>query len=100
MEKKLLCECGRAHTHRGELQPVCWCGSTKLEEVTGRAIYRVYRAEFSFEDSSFEFSCSNVREVSLRRDIETGHLLIKPNSLKLLVETFDRNEARALATEL
>ncbi len=64
-----------------------------------RPIYRIYQAQL-LDGEMIKFSVNNVREVSLRKEIEIGEKLILPNSLLLEYETFSRNEARSLATEL
>lgn len=50
-------------------------------------------------DEKIKFCCSNVRWASLKEEIERGERLIDPRSIKKIYETFDRNEARSMATE-
>lgn len=105
-ERKLSCNCGRDFTQFANARLQCpVCESTNPENFmeVRRPIYRVYLAEISgdpYDGEPFLFSVSNVREYSLREEIAKGERLIKPNSLRLLFETFDRNLARSLATEM
>ncbi|MGI2295585.1 hypothetical protein [Paenibacillus sp. GXUN7292] len=105
-ERKLKCSCGRDFTQFEHARLECpVCGSTKADDFVEvrRPIYRVYLAEIlgaPYDGEPILFSVSNVREYSLREEIAKGERLIKPTSLRLLYETFDRNLARSLATEL
>jgi hypothetical protein len=64
-----------------------------------QTVYRVYQAKLKGEDEIIRFSVSELREISFRKEVEEGRFLIDLDSLVLLKETEDRNEARALATE-
>jgi hypothetical protein len=61
-------------------------------------MYRVYEANIAGRTA--RFSCSDVREISLRQQIERGEVTIEPNSMVLLLETPNRNEARRMASEI
>ena len=63
-----------------------------------RPTYGVYEAQTT-DGETFRFCCSNVRLVSLMREIEEGRWSIRPDSVRLIYTTDDRNEARAMATE-
>lgn len=62
-------------------------------------VYRVYDAKLKDEDTSIRFAVSEIREKSLKEEIEKGILNIELNSMSLFLETEDRNQARTLAIE-
>lgn len=72
---------------------------SSFEKVEGRPIYRVFEAQLKGEETRVTFCCSNVRQPSLVQDIRSGRLLIDPDTAVCIFETFDRNEARSMATE-
>ncbi|MEX3623594.1 hypothetical protein [Viridibacillus arvi] len=63
-------------------------------------VFRMYEAKLKNEKETIQFSVSEIREVSLREEIKKGFLDIDLDSMKLIKETEDRNEARSMATEL
>lgn len=62
-------------------------------------VYRVYDAKLSDEDETIRFCVSSMREFSFIEEIKSGKRLIELDSMKLVHETEDRNEARSMATE-
>lgn len=62
-------------------------------------LYRVYDAKLKDEDEQIRFCISSIREVSFREEVKKGEFLIDLESMKLVLETEDRNVARAMATE-
>ena len=58
-------------------------------------IYRVWEVENTADDSHCLIAVSNVREVSLRQDIEEGRYTMR--LVRIVAETRDRNEAREMA---
>lgn len=61
--------------------------------------FRVYKGRHSLDHDEIQFMVSSLREPSFREDIRKGEFLIDEDSLVLIHETSDRNEARAMATE-
>lgn len=110
---KLSCmRCGRAQSKYVDVKVIAKihcpsCGQTEesllpfasFEQVEGRPIYRVFEARLTGEATMIKFCCSNVRQASLIKDIRAGRFLIEPDTAVCLFETFDRNEARSMATE-
>lgn len=50
-------------------------------------------------DEQIRFCCSNVSFKYLNEEMANGDILIDPHSLNLVHKTYDRNEARSMATE-
>ncbi|MDQ0896240.1 MULTISPECIES: hypothetical protein [unclassified Paenibacillus] len=110
---KLSCRCcGRAQSQivdvKASVKVQCpECGQTEesflplssFDKVEGHPIYRVFEARLKDEGTMIKFCCSNVRQPSLVEDIRSGRFLIDPDTAVCIFETFDRNEARSMATE-
>lgn len=64
-----------------------------------KSVYRVYQAKLKNDGDTIQFCVSLVREVSFIEDVKKGQYLIDLDTLTLIKETEDRNEARAMATE-
>lgn len=60
-------------------------------------VFRIFEATLQGGEV-IKVSCSNVREISLRQQMEQGQVTI--TSLKQVYETSDRNEARRIAGEV
>jgi len=63
-----------------------------------KPMYRIYEATIPGESGTFRIAVSELREISLREEIQTGKrdLIL----LSLLAETQDRNEARSMGYEM
>lgn len=75
------------------------CFKSKSFEHELKSVYRVYQAKLKAEDETIQFCVSAVREVSFIEDVKNGLYSIDLDTLTLIKETEDRNEARAMATE-
>ncbi|WP_121616841.1 hypothetical protein [Virgibacillus halodenitrificans] len=64
-----------------------------------KSVYRVYDAKLKNEEETIQFCVSSVRELSFIEDVKKGRILIELDTLTLIKETENRNEARAMATE-
>ena len=60
-----------------------------------RPVYRVYEAQVAGEKATFLVAMSDIREVSLRKEIARGERLMR--LIRLVAETDDRNAAREMA---
>jgi hypothetical protein len=111
-ETKMSClQCGKGQTIFGDiyLSPislVCTCGNKEVSQwplkqfqVSNRLIYRVYNANLLGEDEIVQFCVNNVREYSFRQEVAAGDFLLELDSLELIYETFDPNEAIRMATQ-
>lgn len=75
------------------------CFNNEAFKQETKVVYRVYQAKLKDEDETIQFCVSNVREVSFIEEVKKGYFLIELDTLTLIKETEDRNEARAMATE-
>ena len=62
--------------------------------------YRVWEAKFLDSDETIRFSCSTLREISLRQQMERGELTIDPASMVMVAEFTNRNDACRMAGEV
>lgn len=54
---------------------------------------------FNRLDERVQFSCSNVRWYTLKKEIEQGEFLIDIGTIKTILVTNDRNKSKSVATE-
>jgi len=62
--------------------------------------YRVWDAKVRQSGETVRFSCSTLREISLRQQIARGELTIAEDSMVLVAEFVNRNDARRMAAEV
>jgi hypothetical protein len=70
-----------------------------LYKYESQLVYRVYEAKLKDEDEMIRFCISSMRELAFIEEVKNGQKLIELDSMRLIYETEDRNEARSLATE-
>lgn len=70
-----------------------------LYKYERQLVYRIYEAKLKDEDEMIRFCISSVRESTFIEEVKKGQKLIELDSMRLIYETEDRNEARSMATE-
>ncbi len=68
-------------------------------QYENKLVYRVYDAKLRNEHQQIRFCVSTIREVTFKEDVKQGKILIEWESMQLVLETEDRNEARKMAHE-
>ncbi|MCU5281271.1 hypothetical protein [Bacillus thuringiensis] len=68
------------------------------KEAANKLVYRVYEGIVIGEKTPFSFCVSNVREHSLKQEIESGERKMSC-SWSVIFETGNRNEARTMAND-